>query len=64
MSNRNFDSSIITQRLQNRVYARNLYTNNIYGHNLINNPIASNGGSSQYNTYKSGAQTEYYIDYS
>lgn len=38
MSNRNFDSRVIIQRLQNQNYARNLYKNNVNGQGLINNP--------------------------
>ena len=37
MSNRNFDSRVITDRRQNQTYARNLYDNNVRGKRLINN---------------------------
>jgi hypothetical protein len=60
MSNRNFDNTVIIQRLQNQTYARNLYKNNTEGKKLINNPQNSDGNSSRYNTYISGAQTEYF----
>lgn len=60
MSNRNFDSRVITQRLQNQVYARNLYQNNINGQTLINNPQNSDGNASRFNTFVPGAQTEYF----
>jgi hypothetical protein len=60
MSNRNFDSRVIIQRLQNQVYARNLYSNVTSGLTTINNPQTSDGDSSRYNTYVSGAQTEYF----
>jgi hypothetical protein len=60
MSNRNFDSRVIIQRLQNQNYARNLYKNNVNGQGLINNPQNTDGDSSRYNTYISGAQTEYF----
>lgn len=60
MSNRNFDSRVIIQRLQNQVYARNLYKNNTSGQTLINNPQNSDGNSSRYNTFVPGAQTEYF----
>jgi hypothetical protein len=60
MSNRNFDNRIIIQRLQNQVYARNLYLNNTSGQTIINNPQNSDGNSSRFNTYIPGAQTEIY----
>jgi len=59
MSNRNFDSRTIIQRLQNQVYARNLYANNTTGQLMINNPQTTDGNSSRYASYHSGAQTEY-----
>lgn len=58
MSNRNFDNRVIIQRLQNQVYARNLYNNNTSGQGLINNPQNSDGNASRFNTYLAGAQTE------
>jgi|UniRef100_A0A6C0BI64 hypothetical protein len=60
MSNRNFDSRVIIQRLQNKNYARNLYQQNVDGERLINNPQNSDGNSSRYVTFVPGAQTEYY----
>jgi len=60
MANRNFDSRVIIQRLQNKNYARNLYQQNVNGQRLINNPQNSDGNSSRYVTYVSGAQTEYF----
>jgi hypothetical protein len=60
MSNRNFDNSVIIKRLQNQVYARNLYLNNTNGKTVINNPQNSNGDSSQFTSYVPGAQTEYF----
>jgi hypothetical protein len=59
MSNRNFDGRAIIQRLQNQVYARNLYTNNTTGQTIINNPQTTDGNSSRYVSYLSGVQTEY-----
>ena len=59
MSNRNFDGRAIIQRLQNKVYARNLYANNTTGQPMINNPQTTDGNSSKYVSYHSGAQTEY-----
>ena len=60
MSNRNFDSRVIIQRLQNQNYARNLYINNVNSGRLINNPQNTDGNSSRQNTYTSGVQTEYF----
>jgi hypothetical protein len=60
MSNRNFDNRVIIQRLQNQVYSRNLYTNNINSRNIINNPQNTDSTSSRFDTYRSGAQTEYF----
>jgi len=60
MSNRNFDNRVIIQRLQNKNYARNLYTNNVNGGRLINNPQNTDGNSSRQNTYTPGVQTEYF----
>jgi hypothetical protein len=60
MSNRNFDNRVIIQRLQNQVYARNLYQNNTSGQKLLNNPQNTDGTASRFGTYIAGAQTEYY----
>jgi hypothetical protein len=60
MSNRNFDNRVIIQRLQNQNYSRNLYINNTNGKRIINNPQNSDGNASRFNTYISGAQTEYF----
>jgi hypothetical protein len=60
MSNRNFDSRVIIQRIQNQNYARNLYTNQTGGNLIINNPQNSSADSSRFTTYTSGAQTEYF----
>jgi len=60
MSNRNFDSRVIIQRLQNKNYSRNLYKNNTSGATIINNPQTSDGNSSRFNSFVSGAQTEYF----
>jgi len=60
MSNRNFDSRVIITRLQNQNYARNLYKNNTSSQTLVHNPQTSDGTSSRYNTYREGAQTEYF----
>jgi predicted RNA-binding protein with TRAM domain len=60
MANRNFDSRVIIQRLQNKNYARNLYQQNVDGQRLINNPQNSDGNSSRYVTFVPVAQTDYY----
>jgi hypothetical protein len=60
MSNRNFDNRVIIQRLQQQNYARNLYRNNTTGQGLINNPQNTDGTSSRFNSYRDGAQTEYF----
>ncbi len=60
MSNRNFDNRVVIQRLQNQVYARNLYKNNILGQQIINNPQNSDGNASRFNTFVPGAQTDYF----
>lgn len=60
MSNRNFDSRVIIQRLQNQTYARNLYQTNVNGQKIINNPQNSDATSSRFNTFVPGAQTEYF----
>ena len=60
MSNRNFDSRVIIQRLQNQNYARNLYQTNVNGQTLLTNPQNSDSTSSRLTTFVSGAQTEYF----
>jgi hypothetical protein len=60
MSNRNFDSRVIIQRLQNQNYARNIYQTNVNGQTLITNPQNSDGTSSRLATFVSGAQKEYF----
>lgn len=60
MSNRNFDSRVIIQRLQNQNYARNLYQTNVNGKTLLTNPQNSDGTSSRLTTFVPGAQTEYF----
>jgi len=59
MSNRNFDSRVIIQRLQHQNYARNLYQTNLNGQTLITNPQNSDGTSSRLATFVSGAKTDY-----
>jgi hypothetical protein len=60
MSNRNFDSRVIIQRIQNQNYARNLYQTNINGQTLISNPQNSDGTSSRFTTFVPGAKTDYF----
>ena len=60
MSNRNFDSRVIIQRLQNQNYARNLYQTNVNGKTLLTNPQNSDATSSRLTTFVSGAQTDYF----
>ena len=60
MSNRNFDSRVIIQRLQNQNYARNLYQTNLNGKTLLTNPQNSDGTSSRLTTFVAGAQTDYF----
>jgi len=59
MSNRNFDSSVIHQRLQNQVFARNAHAARLAGSPLISNPQNSDGNASRMGTYHMGSQTEY-----
>jgi hypothetical protein len=60
MSNRNFDSRVIIQKLQHQNYARNVYQSNLNGQTLITNPQNSDGTSSRLATFVSGAQTDYF----
>ena len=60
MSNRNFDSRVVIQRLQNQNYARNLYQMNTTGNTLITNPQNSDGTASRLTTFSAGSQTQYF----
>ncbi len=60
MSNRNFDSRVIIQKLQHQNYARNVYQSNLNGQTLITNPQNSDGTSSRLATFVAGAQTDYF----
>jgi hypothetical protein len=60
MSNRNFDSRVITQRLQDRNQARNMYLYNTTGQRIINNSQTTNGDTSRINNYNMGSQTMYF----
>jgi hypothetical protein len=60
MSNRNFDSRIIIQRLQDKNVARNQYVYNTTGQRIINNQQTTTGDSSKMNSYNLGSQTMYF----
>jgi hypothetical protein len=60
MSNRNFDSRVIIQRLQDRNQARNMYLYNTTGQRIINNSQTTNGDISKMNNYNNGSQTMYF----
>jgi hypothetical protein len=57
---RDFSGTNISQRRQNQNYSRNLYLNNTTGQRILTNPQNSEAGSSRFNTYIPGAQTEYF----
>ncbi len=59
MPNRNFDASVVTRRLNDKVNAQNTYSNQYYGKRMINNPQVSNNSSSVVSSYHAGAQTTY-----
>jgi hypothetical protein len=59
MPNRNFDASIVTKRLNDKVNAQNTYSNQYYGKRMINNPQVSNNSSCVVSSYHAGAQTTY-----
>ena len=56
--NRNF-GYYGNNRLQQQIYARNLYLKNVNGVTILSNPQTSNGNSSNYNNYTPGSQTTY-----
>jgi hypothetical protein len=60
MSNRNFDSRVIIQRLQDQVNANNLYKYQQAGQRIISNPQVSNPTSQRIYSYKEGIETTYY----
>jgi len=60
MSNRNFDSRVIIQRLQDQVNANNLYKYQQAGQRIISNPQVSNPTSQRIYSYKEGVETTYY----
>ena len=60
MSNRNFDSRTITDRLQQRNHARYVYDARARGNTIISNPQTSNGNASTMPIYHNGTQTVYF----
>ena len=59
MSTRNFDSRVITDRLQARQHARSVYDARARGRALVNNPQNSNGNASGMIWYQEGTPTVY-----
>lgn len=59
MSNRNFDSSVITQRNKNRVLAQNIFQRQQNGSGIISNPQNSNGAWSVIPQVAEGVRTTY-----
>jgi hypothetical protein len=60
MSNRNFDSRVIIQRLQNQVNANNLYRYQQTGKQIISNPQVSDPSVQRILSYREGVETTYY----
>jgi hypothetical protein len=60
MSNRNFDSRVIIQRLTDLNNAQNLYHYQKQGIQSIRNPQTSDSSSSRINSYERGQETTYY----
>ncbi len=60
MSNRNFDSRVIIQRLTDLNNAQNLYRYQKQGIQSIRNPQTSDSSSSRINSYERGQETTYY----
>ena len=59
MSTRNFDSSIIIQRLQNQNIAQQIRRTQQSGQTLLRNPQNSNASPSVIQNYKEGTETTY-----
>jgi hypothetical protein len=59
MSNRNFDSSIITQRNKNKVLAQNIFRSQQSGQGIISNPQNSDGAWSVIPRVAEGVATTY-----
>jgi hypothetical protein len=60
MSNRNFDSRVIIQRLRDQNNAQNLYRYQQSGIQSIRNPQVSDSSSERILSYRSGQETTYY----
>jgi hypothetical protein len=60
MSNRNFDSRVIIQRLRDLNNAQNLYRYQTLGIQSIRNPQVSDSSSERILSYRSGQETTYY----
>jgi hypothetical protein len=59
MSTRNFDSRVITDRLQACQYARYVHTQQLAGQTPISNPQTSNGNASVMPLFQSGSPSLY-----
>jgi hypothetical protein len=59
MSNRNFDSSIVTQRNKNKVLAQNIVRTQQNGSGIVTNPQNSNGSWSVIPQFSEGIPTTY-----
>ena len=59
MSTRNFDSRVITDRLQARQHARSVYDSQARGRSLLSNPQNTNGNASYMILYQEGTPTLY-----
>jgi hypothetical protein len=60
MSNRNFDSRVIIQRLKDKNQAQNLYGSQVNGRTMITNPQNSNPSPQTILNYKTGSETTYW----
>jgi hypothetical protein len=59
MSTRNFDSRVITDRLQSRNHARYQYQQRSRGNLILSNPQTANGNASMATLYQEGTMTTY-----
>lgn len=59
MSNRNFDSRTITDRLQQINHARYLHTQQLAGQSPLSNPQTSNGNASTVALFQAGSPSVY-----
>lgn len=60
MSNRNFDSRVIIQRLKDKNQAQNLYGSQSRGQTMITNPQNSDPSPQTINNFKTGVETTYW----